>query len=150
AAYGRIFLDRRCGGETVALRAVGIRPVADNDPSVLLYTGYRGHWPRDPERDLRRVVSVKPAEPLPLDCVARLTLPRDLDDAGAAAVHGAGGDRNAVVSWELRTYGAPGLADVRCAHRNVCPNGPLRVEFNTPVRGADVLRHVRIAPETAF
>src|SRR5690606_20388126 len=70
ASYGRISLDRRCGGGTVALRGVGIRPVAEDDPSPLLYTGYRGNWPRDPERDLRRVVRVTPAEPLPLECVA--------------------------------------------------------------------------------
>lgn len=150
ASYGRISLDRRCGGGTVALRGVGIRPVAEDDPSPLLYTGYRGNWPRDPERDLRRVVRVTPAEPLPLDCVARLTLPRELDEAGAAAVRAGSADRNVVVAWELRTYGPPGLADVRCAYAKACPNGPIRVEFNTPVRGADVLRHVRIEPEIRF
>src|SRR5690606_14339946 len=97
----------------------------------------RGGWPWSPERDLRRVVTLVPAEPLPLDCGAVLSLPGE---------HGAG----TALSLPLRTYGPPGLADVRCAYIRSCPTGPIRVVFNTPLSGAEVLRHVRIAPHVPF
>jgi uncharacterized protein YfaS (alpha-2-macroglobulin family) len=139
AAAARIVLDPQCGGRTVALRAAGIRQVAESDPHTIRYTGYRGGWPWSPERDLRRVVTLVPAEPLPLDCGGRLSLPQELG-AGAGAR----------LAWPFRTYGPPGLADVRCQHAPFCPTGPIRVEFNTPVSGAELARHVRIAPHVPF
>src|SRR5690606_18971015 len=69
----------------------------------------------------------------------RLSLPQELG-AGAGAR----------LAWPFRTYGPPGLADVRCQHAPFCPTGPIRVEFNTPVSGAELARHVRIAPHVPF
>src|SRR5690606_21346041 len=81
-----------------------------------------------------------PAEPLPLDCAGTLVLPSEPGER-------AGGG---MLAWPLRTYGPPGLVDVRCAHGPACPTGPIRVELNTPVRGAELLRHARIAPHVPF
>src|SRR5690606_17065299 len=68
AAAARLVMDRQCGGQSVPLRAAGIRQVEEGDPSSIRYTGYRGGWPWTPERDLRRVVALVPVQPLPLDC----------------------------------------------------------------------------------
>jgi len=140
AAAGRVVMDRQCGGKAIPLRAAGIRQVEEGDPSSIRFTGYRGGWPWTPDRDLRRVVTLVPAEPLPLDCAGTLSLPLELGPGARSGFH----------AWRLRTYGPPGLADVRCMHAPFCPSGPIRVEFNTPVRGAEVLRHVRIAPHVPF
>lgn len=149
AVRSAVRLSAVCGGGEVAMRAVGVREVTDEAPAVLQYTGYRGPYPRDPSRDLRRIVELEPVEALPLGCNALLLLPEAIDGEG-----GGGGDARAGgarLQWAFATYGPLHLANASCGGGGLwCSTGPVTVEFTTPVRGAEVLRHVRILPETPF
>jgi len=134
-----IRLSAACGGGSVALRPLGIRLIdEEGDPVFFRYTGFGGPYPRDPARDLRRVVELVPAAALPLGCSASLGVPRTIEP---------GAER---VNWSFWTYGPLRLASVECAGGRWCATGPVRVHFSTPVRGGDVLRHVRLEPGVPF
>lgn len=140
AAFARsatVVVDRACGGRTFSLRATGQRRVAAEDDPYLRYNGLRTREPGD-SLDFRRVVDLTTEAALPLDCTGLLVLPENTGDPGE------------VVRWRFRTHGDFTLQSVTCAVQPACPRGPLRVVFNTPVQGAEVLRHVRIAPDVRF
>lgn len=129
---------RACASErTVRVRVLGQRAVNDQDPWP-----YRSRDWREPEQTLalRRVVAMEPVSELPLDCAGDLVLPAELGS----------GMPGGYVRWPFRTYGPLRVTEVRCDRNESCPTGPLRVTFNTPVRGAEVLRHMRLLPATAF
>jgi alpha-2-macroglobulin len=134
-----IALDERCGMPAVVpVTAVSQRPVGTNDPSRYQYAGgYR----RDRRHDvLRRVVRLVPARPLPAGCSAALVIPPNLDLANTAPVQ----------RWSFATYGPLTFDRVTCDNEPMCPAGFLRVTFSNPVKGADVLRAVRLAPAARF
>jgi hypothetical protein len=139
ARLSQVRLDARCGGGSVPLRAVGIRKVGDTDPGNFRYIGYVGPYPQDTARDLRRVIELEPATPLPLACSAELRVPQAVDAASPG--------RHA---WRFSTYGPFRMTAAACTGGKWCATGPARVEFSTPVRGSEVLRHVRIEPNVAF
>jgi hypothetical protein len=126
-------------GQTIPVRITAERELTDADPNYFTYMGYDGPYPRDPARDLRRVVELEPATPLPLDCAGVLVLPPEFDV----------GIRERV-EWRLRTYEPLRVISVGCGFGGTCPTGPVRISFSTPVRGAEVLRRVRLAPEAPF
>jgi uncharacterized protein YfaS (alpha-2-macroglobulin family) len=126
-------------GESIAVRVVEQRRVEEDDPRYFIYMGYDGPYPRDAERDLRRVVELEPVEPLPLACAGVLYLPTEFDP----------GIRERT-EWRFRTYDPLRLVQASCGFGGSCPTGPVRIEFSTPVSGAEVLRRVRIAPEIPF
>ena len=98
-----------------------------------------GGWDRDRSADaLRRVVRLAPRTPLPHGCNGELVVPTALDArAGTQPLR-----------WGLATYGDFSLARAACGWewQPFCPTGPLVLRFSTPVRGADVLRHVALRP----
>ncbi len=120
-----------CGGGSIGVRAERQRRILERDPR---WGRYR-RVGTDTLADLKRVVELVPAQPLPRACAARLGVPERLD-AGATPRW-----------WKFRTYGAPGVGAVRCAGGAPrCPIGPVTVEFATPVRGSEVLRRVTLTP----
>lgn len=132
-------LGAECHGPSqIHLTAVSQRAVSENDPRRYQYAG---GWRRDRRADaLRRVVRLVPAEPLPLGCSAHLVTPQTLDVASTDLVE----------RWPFATYGPLRLVSVTCTNFPECPAGYAQVEFSTPVRGADVVRAVSLAPAAPF
>ena len=99
-----------------------------------------GGWDRDRSADpLRRVVRLAPRSPLPHGCAGELVVPASFDGRGGAAP----------LRWGLATHGDFRLAQASCgwaAGVTICPTGPLVLRFTTPVRGADLLRHITLRP----
>ena len=140
AQYSFIRLSPECGGgDLVRLRPAGIRQVTEDDPPALRFVGRRREYAPGSREDPRRVVDLVPVAPLPMGCRAVLHTPKELD-ATSVSLH----------TWSFSTYGPLALANVECQGGARCPTGPIRVTFTNPVRGADVLRHVRIAPDVPF
>ena len=123
----------------IRLRMVSQQPIAD---TMTWRLREAGGWERDRTADsLRRVVSLEPVEPLPLGCRAALVVPSYLD----AEVMGP------VNRLPFETYGSLRLTESECGSGDPpCPSGPIRIRFSTPVRGAEVLRLVRLLPKTEF
>ncbi|MGH7521946.1 MAG: Ig-like domain-containing protein [Gemmatimonadales bacterium] len=137
-----IELDRNCAGRggspIVRLKAVSQRPITDQDS-----WRYReaGGWQRDRGADaLRRVVRLSPVEPLPKACSGLLVVPSELDEESTSSY----------LRWRIATYGLFQLIMATCGYSRSCPTGNARVEFSTPVRGADLLRGVHFLPRTPF
>ena len=101
-----------------------------------------GGWDRDRAADpLRRVVRLAPRTPLPHGCGGELVVPSAFDERSVAAPR----------RWALATYGDFRLARAECGwNREACPTGPLVLTFSTPVRGADLLRHLTLRPAVPF
>ena len=76
---------------------------------------------------------------MPAGCTGDLVLPKELDESSSG---------NARLRFS--TYGDFRVRHLECNGSPSCPDGPLRVAFSTPVRGAEVLRRVRLIPETPF
>jgi alpha-2-macroglobulin len=134
-----IELDRACPGDPIIrVRAVSQRPVNDKDS-----WRYRqaGGWQHDRASDaLRRVVRVAPLAPIPRGCRGALVVPTELDPESTSPYQ----------RWGLATYGAFQLISASCASSPMCPTGYTRVEFSTPVRGAELLRGVHFLPRVSF
>ncbi len=123
---------------SIPLRVTGLTAIPDSAPWRFREAG---GWDRDRSADgLRRLVTVAPTEPLPLGCDAALVVPQSLDLARPGEVQ----------RYPFATYGAFRIDSTRCSSGPVCPAGPIQVSFTTPVRGADVLRHVRVRPTLTF
>jgi len=78
---------------------------------------------------------------LPSNCAAYLDIPERVDSVTSTR------------SWAFHTYGPFAATGAICGYGNSpprCPIGPTHVYFSTPVRGAEVLRHVRITPAIAL
>ena len=137
----RVYLqfDSDCPVLLVRLRAVSQRPIKDDDSWQ-----YReaGGWQRDRNGDaLRRVVRLTPLTPLPRGCRGFLAVPSELDPEGTSPY----------VRWRFATYGPFQLISATCGwYSATCPAGPTRIEFSTPVRGAEVLRGVHMLPRVPF
>jgi hypothetical protein len=122
----------------VRLTATAQRRIVTTDPYQLRDAG---GWQRDRSVDsLRRIVTLEPRSPLPHGCGGDLVAPAELDDQAAFPNE----------RWPLRTFGDLSFSADRCGVNQYCPTGPIRVTFSTPVRGAEVLRRLRISPATTF
>ena len=135
ASRAHITFDASCAGgaRTIKLVARAQRPLDKKDPWD--FHDYRG-----PGDSLRRVVSLVPAAPLPLGCSGAIVAPSEL------AV-----DRPTLTYWHFDTYGKFSVVNATCVESgSYCPTGSLVVRFSTPVRGSEVIRHVKIAPAVAF
>ncbi|MEZ4456439.1 MAG: MG2 domain-containing protein [Gemmatimonadales bacterium] len=122
----------------VRLAVVREVPIPANAPWQIREAG---GWDRDRAADsLRRIVELRPVTPFPLACSGFLVLPArfDAERPGAAVRH------------QFSTYGPLRVVASSCGGGGVCPTGPVQLVFSTPVRGAEVLRRVRILPETKF
>jgi hypothetical protein len=76
---------------------------------------------------------------LPRACAGTLHVPAEVQ-----------ADARSRVNWRFETYGPVRLIKVGCAVTPTCPTGPIRVTFSTPVKGAQLVRHARIAPALPF
>ena len=133
------------GARVVRLRAARQRAIANDDDWQLQGAG---GWERDRSIDsLRRVVTLVPEGALPRGCGGELVVPSDI---------AANGDATATVRLAFHTYGDLRLTSARCAGSGegsddkACPTGPIRLEFSTPVKGAEVMRRVSLIPATPF
>jgi uncharacterized protein YfaS (alpha-2-macroglobulin family) len=115
------------------------RAVREDDPWSFREAG---GWDRDRAADgLRRVVRLVPRAPLPRGCAGELVVPGAFDEPGTTAPR----------RWPFATYGDFRLATAACGwNRAPCPTGPIVLGFTTPVRGAEVRRHVSLRPEVPF
>ncbi len=123
----------------IRLVAAGQRAISDSAPWQLREAG---GWDRDRSADgLRRMITLQSAERLPLGCTADLVAPSFVDRTAPGPAR----------RWAFSTYGPFAVDTTTCGDgdRN-CPAGPIRIRFTTPVRGAEVLRHVRVSPRTTF
>ena len=122
----------------IPLRVRGQRPIDDQAPWQFQEAG---GWDRDHGADsLRRIVELVPVRPLPLDCSGELVLPTSIDPENTRPF----------VRWGFQTYAPFRLVGASCGGGDVCPAGGIRLEFSTPVKGADVEREVSILPKVAF
>jgi uncharacterized protein YfaS (alpha-2-macroglobulin family) len=98
-----------------------------------------GGYDRDRRADsLRRVVALVPQSPLPLNCEAALVVPPWFDAEGEELPG----------RFSFRTYPPFSLLQGSCTGTCTAPpTGPLSVSFSTPVRGRDLLRHLKILPQ---
>ncbi|HEU4457301.1 MAG TPA: MG2 domain-containing protein [Longimicrobium sp.] len=129
-ASARVEPDTSChGGTTVPLRLAAQHRLGDDDPVSFRYYGAAGP---DSTRDLRRVAELVPVRPLLPGCRAELVLPARLDSVGEE------------VRWTFATYGPLRVLHAGCPLAGPCHYGPATILFSTPVRGAEVMRHVRL------
>ncbi|MEO8226137.1 MAG: Ig-like domain-containing protein, partial [Gemmatimonadota bacterium] len=128
-----------CRTEAAArLRFVSQRPLTAADPYEYKESG---GWDRDRSADsLRRVVRLTPVRPLPRGCAGELVYPSSFDERGRATL----------MRWKLATYGDFRLEKPACSWGSACPTGPIIVRFSTPVKGAEVLRRITLAPAATF
>ena len=137
AAAARVEPGDSCTAFTsMPLRLVGQRRIGADDPDWFRYFGATGN---DSTRDLRRVAELTPVRPLPPGCKAVLVLPERLDSVAGQQIR-----------WKFATYGPFRVVHAGCIPGGGCHYGPAAVVFSTPVRGADVLRHVRLGPGRRF
>ena len=131
-----IEMSRACGQPgTIPVRIVETRGVQSSDSWELREAG---GWERERRLDsVRRVVSLEPERPLPYHCAGTLSTPEriDRDTPGRRALHA------------ISTYGPFRLVRSECAYGQFCPKGPISIGFSTPVKGAELLRRIRILPE---
>ncbi len=132
AAASRVEPAATCRAPAVPLKLVAQRPRNGDDPEWFRFMGATGN---DTTRDLRRVVELAPARPLPPGCDAALVIPASMDSV-----------RGTAVRWPFATYGPFRVVHAGCPRTGGCHYGPATLFFSTPVKGADVLRHVRLAP----
>jgi uncharacterized protein YfaS (alpha-2-macroglobulin family) len=131
AAASRVEPAAGCRAPPVPLKLLAQRPRNGDDPDWFRYMGATGN---DTTRDLRRVVELAPVRPLPPGCDAELVIPASMDSV-----------RGTPVRWAFATYGPFRIVHAGCPRSGGCHYGPATVVFSTPVKGADVLRHVRLA-----
>lgn len=126
-------LDNTCNGPSVVhVHADSGRPLTAKDPWSYRYLGRTAA--RAGADSLRRVVTLVPDQPLPSACSGRLVTPRAIDITTTAPMQ----------KWPWATYGPFRLAGVTCWSNPLCPAGYAVAKFTTPVRGADILRAVRL------
>src|SRR6478672_3369050 len=101
-----------------------------------------GGWDRDRSADpLRRVIRLAPRAALPRGCAGELVVPAAFDDQSATRLQ----------RWGFATYGDFRLTKAVCGwNRAACPTGPIIVSFSTPVRGAELRRHLTLRPAVPF
>lgn len=137
-ASAAIEMAATCRPRNIGLRVTGQRKVEQDDGYAFTEAG---GWDRNRSLDtLRRVVVLAPRSPLPHGCTGVVILPKE------AAPESPDG----TVRYTFSTYGDLRLSAASCGYRSQCPTGPVRVEFTTPVKGADVLRHVKLVPAVNY
>src|SRR5438309_556784 len=133
-----IRLDARsCGRGELRIRVQRQRRITDADER---WRAYRGLPPAS-LRVRHRDVKTAPVAPLPLGCERGLRTPVRVDSVAAARV------------FKFTTYGPLVVKDAwgwRPGQGEPCPVGPVQIGFTTPVRGSELLRHVRIVPAVPF
>ncbi len=134
SAGAKVVFASTCGGaREIKLKATEQRRVTSKDPYQYRSGAARG------SDSLRRVVTLSPTAPLPLACRGELVIPAEIAEG-----------RTGEARWPFSTYGAFAIDKVTCDEGRWCPTGSPELHFTTPVKGAEVLRHVKILPNVAF
>ncbi|MGH7719963.1 MAG: Ig-like domain-containing protein, partial [Gemmatimonadaceae bacterium] len=141
AASAYLEFDKLCSTEPriVRLGAAHQRRVEDGDPWPYRAPRYEEGVPPEPD-SLRRVVELVPRARLPYGCSGELVAPAELN----------AGNTKGYVRWPFSTYGPLRVSETKCTESRFCPTGPIILTFSTPVKGTEVLRHVRILPGVPF
>ncbi len=131
--------DQQCRAPgIIKLSVTAQRPLKDNDPWQYKEAG---GWERDRSADpLRRVLELTPERKLPLNCTGDLVVPTVIDPEGTRPFS----------KWGFSTYGPFMLNGADCASGVSCPTGGIRVTFSTPVKGAEIERHLTLLPAVDF
>src|ERR1041384_5438461 len=132
-------MNRACPSPgAIALRPGSQSPIPSDAPSELREAG---GWQRDRSADpLRRIVTLVPVRPLPYGCEGVLVTSSALDAEQPGAL----------VRSSIATYGPFQLAEAGCSGAEFCPTGPFWLRFTTPVKGAELMRHLSILPTVAL
>ncbi len=137
--WGYIETERSCAGgrQVIRLRMLDQRAIPPNAPWQLREAG---GWERERRADsLRRILALTPVDPIPLNCSAVLSLPAWFDELGAELP----------VGHPFQTYGPFSFDASSCGRTcDAGPAGPVTIRFSTPVRGAELLRHLKLLPAT--
>ncbi|MDZ4862126.1 MAG: MG2 domain-containing protein [Gemmatimonadota bacterium] len=138
-ALAYLDLAESCGRPArVALKVVGQRPISGNDPWQY---GQAGGYDRDHDADsLRRVLTLAPEKPLPLNCHGALVAQTVVDPENTRPF----------VRWGFDTYGPFRFESADCSGEGNCPTGGVQLSFTTPVKGADIQRHLTLLPAAVF
>jgi uncharacterized protein YfaS (alpha-2-macroglobulin family) len=118
---------------TVALRATRQRPLAPEDPDAFRWAG---GYQRDTIADrFRTVVDLEPAASLPLECNGKVVLPTMDDDSSFGREE----------RYAVRTAAVFRILNFDCQRWNPnCNSNQLTLWFASPVRRADIERHVHL------
>ncbi len=142
-AIGRLVsLELRAGcSRQGAVRLAVVSETAIGDSAAWPFRD-AGGWDRDRSTDsLRRLVTLALAEPLPLGCAGALVAPARIDEQAPGEFR----------RWPFSTYGGFRIDTASCGSgERLCPAGPIQLAFSTPVKGADLLRALKILPLIKF
>ncbi|MEO7987839.1 MAG: hypothetical protein ABI766_15030, partial [Gemmatimonadales bacterium] len=129
-------MNRACATPgVIQLKAGTEAPIPDDAPWQFKEAG---GYQRERSADaLRRVVTLTPERPLPYGCSGDLVMPEAIDAEQPGKL----------VRWSIETYGKLELTETVCRGETFCPNGPFVVTFSTPVKGAELLKHLTVLPK---
>ncbi|HEV8195654.1 MAG TPA: MG2 domain-containing protein [Gemmatimonadales bacterium] len=132
-------MNRACASPgVIALKPGAEAPIPDDAPWQFKEAG---GYERERSADgLRRVVTLTPERPLPYGCVGDLVVPEAIDAEKPGKL----------TRWGIQAYGKFELTQADCRGNTFCPNGPIALTFSTPVKGADLLRHLTVLPKVDF
>ena len=136
--HASITLSRACGSARIPLRVNAQRPIDDTDPPSFAWRN-RVYRRSGSANDLRRVIELSPATPLPYDCGGTISVPASVAE-----------QPDSMITWPVHTLRPLRLVHVNCGYHASCPTGPVVAHFSSPVSGAEVMRHVRVVPEVEF
>ncbi|UCF18814.1 MAG: Ig-like domain-containing protein [Gemmatimonadota bacterium] len=136
-ATASVEFDSRCRTSPIRLTRAGQRGLSDDDSWDFRTFTYREPWNRHPEG--LTVLELRLDSPMPRDCSGFLVVRENVDSTDAT-----------LLRWPFRTYGDFTFRGASCGSGQDCPTGPVRLFFSTPVRGADIQRHVTVSPAVSF
>ncbi|MEO7363691.1 MAG: MG2 domain-containing protein, partial [Gemmatimonadaceae bacterium] len=91
-----------------------------------------------------REVTLKSSAALPLNCLASLVAPRELEEGATTPT------ARSLSRWPFKVHGAFGFAGVECSQDGYCPTGGITLHFTTPVSGVDLAKVLRVSPAVNF
>jgi uncharacterized protein YfaS (alpha-2-macroglobulin family) len=89
---------------------------------------------------LAREITLRAGSALPLDCLASLVTPRELEE-GATTPRA-----RTMADWAFRSHGTFKIVNAECSEDGYCPTGGITLHFSTPVKGSDLARVLRVTP----
>ncbi|MGD8866320.1 MAG: alpha-2-macroglobulin family protein [Gemmatimonadales bacterium] len=138
-SVAHLTFDRSCDGPARIDLSAGESRALDRQGDPWYFTRHAEYGPYSQRAHLLSVVKLTPAAPLPVDCSGTLVVPAVLDPAIGE-----------LYNWHFKTYGPFSLYAAQCSVRHICPTGPVVLSFTTPVRGTEIIRHVRVEPQISF
>ncbi|MGD8697718.1 MAG: MG2 domain-containing protein [Gemmatimonadales bacterium] len=138
AATAHLTFDRSCGPARIELGPTDLRRVQPED-DPWHFSRHSQYGPYSQRADRLRIMKLTPVTALPTDCRGTLVVPSTLDPS-----------IDELYTWQFKTYGRFALSTAHCGGRRFCPTGPLMLTFTTPLRGSEVLAHVKVEPQVTF